>query len=143
MQHAPVVVVLLEGRQHVSGLYALAYGIGQYAFESVAHFEAYLPLVEYEEYQQDVVVLFLAYAPMAEQLVGERFDIVFTYRFEYDDGHLGGGAVSQRVESQVDEALGLRAEYAVGVGYEPPGVGLLYMGDTLYGVFGGLCRAER
>jgi hypothetical protein len=73
---AAAVVAGLEARRDGIGDDHRRKGIGQRAFQAIAHFDAHPPFLGRDQQQHAVVLLLLAELPEAEQVVGIGLDLL-------------------------------------------------------------------
>ena len=129
--HAPVVIALAEAGQHVFELNAFADRIGQHALQPAARDEADFAPILHEQDAEAVVDVGAPHAPRAEQLDGEREDVVRGDVVHRHDRHLREVAFAQRSAQRIDARHGAGRQDPVGIRDVPPSVGALHVGDLL------------
>ena len=85
---AAAIVAGLEARRDGVGDDHGGEGIGQRAFQAIAHFDAHPPLLGRHQQQHAVVLVLLAELPEAEQLVGIGLDLLALERAHRGDDEL-------------------------------------------------------
>ena len=134
VHHTLVPVALAECRHHVALLYAFAESVGQDALQSVARVEAHHAPVHHEEHEHAVVLAFLAYSPMAEQILCEVERIVVADGGEHHYRRLHARPLFHTGADGIDGVACRRGEYAGGIAHILPNVGQTHVGDGLHRV---------
>ncbi len=110
--HCRIPVAFFQVGQHFDCLNALAQGIRQCAFKSVAGVELYAALPDVEQHHQSVVLPLLPYAPRVEQLMAEVEAVGIAYRRHHGNDCLDAGLLLESVEPRVDAVTGCCGEDA-------------------------------
>ena len=76
--------------------------VGQHALHAITRDEAYLALIEHKEYQQTVIAILLANAPLLEQRVRELENVSRANRPHSHNSNLGRALLTQCVKHTVD-----------------------------------------
>ena len=101
--------------------------VGQHALHAITRDEAYLALIEHKEYQQTVIAILLANAPLLEQRVRKLENVSRANRPHSHNSNLGRALLTQRVEHTVDTVNRLSRQYPIGITRKTTRVGDIHI----------------
>ena len=129
--HACVPIALLQIGHHVACLYALADGIGQVTFQSVAGIELDASLVGHQQDYQPVVLLFFSHPPFVEQLMAKVETRSVADAANYGHYRFDASLLFQVVEHPVNAVASHWRQNAIGIAGITPLVLEMYFRQVL------------